>query len=96
MKKIYGLTIHNDLFEGVELESDTTFLRTIKTTDGSEIVIPWTHKVYDTAEERNIAIFKKKRNQLSISKVAIEYNITLEEATTAYELALERFPEKFI
>lgn len=93
---IYGVTIKNKLFEGTELMKGNTFLRSIETSDGDVIVIPLGYKVFDTAEERNIALFKKKKNQLSISSVASVYNISIEEATKAYEQALERFPEKFI
>lgn len=93
---VYGVTIKNDIFMGEEVEDDNNFLRTIKTSKGETIVIPYNYKTYDTAEERNIAIFTSKKNQLSISKVALDYNITIEEATNAYKKALERFPEKFI
>jgi len=93
---IYGITIKGELFSGYERLDNGSFLRLIETTDGELLVMPYNLSIYDTAEERNIAIFKKKKNQLSLIEAATKYNITIEEATNAYENALERFPEKFI
>jgi len=58
---IYGITIHGRLFSGYEQCSKSSFLRSVKTGDGEYIVMPYNLDVYDTAEERNIAIFKNKK-----------------------------------
>lgn len=93
---VYGVTIQGKLFEGIETNISSMFVKQIELADGTAIVTPGNFTLYDTAEERNISIFKQKTNQLSIDKVALKYNITIEEATNAYKQALERFPEKFI
>ena len=93
---VYGITIDGKLFEGIETNLQSSMFISIAIADGATIVLPSNFILYDTAEERNISIFKKKRNQLSLSEAATKYNITLEEATFAYTQALARFPEKFI
>ena len=93
--KIYGITVHGRLFEGEEIKTTNGFLRTIST-ERDEIVIPSSFKVYKTAEERNISIFLDKKSHLSINEVSVRYNISKEEAQTAYDKAFEMFPEKFI
>ena len=93
---VYGVTIKGKLFEGIETNVASMFVKSIELADGTAIVVPGNFPLYDTAEERNIAIFKKKRNQLSLNEVALRYNLTIEEVTFAYNTAVERFPEKFI
>ncbi len=93
---VYGITIKGKLFEGIETNLSSMFVKSIELSDGTAIVMPGNFPLYSTAEERNISLFKKKRNQLSLNKVALQYNLSIEEATKAYEQALERFPEKFI
>ena len=93
---IYGITIQGQLFSGYERFDNGSFLRSVETIEGELLIMPYNLNIFNTAEERNISIFKKKKNQLSLNEAAIKYNITIEEATNAYETALERFPEKFI
>jgi len=92
---IYGISLKNKLFEGVELDTDNSLLRSIDSNIGI-LHIPATFKLFSTAEERNISMFTKNKNKLSISEVSIRYNISNEEAQNAYNKALEMFPEKFI
>ncbi len=94
---VYGITIKNKLFEGIEEHIGNSFLKTISIEgQDTNIIVPFGHKLYKTAEERNISIFRSKRNHLSMDKVAFRYNITIEEAQIAYDKAIEMFPEKFI
>jgi len=92
---IYGISLKNELFEGVELDSNNNLFRTIDSNIGV-LNIPITFKVFSTADERNISIFTKNKNTLSISEVSIRYNISKEEAQNAYNKAIEMFPEKFV
>ena len=94
---VYGITIKNELFEGIEENSGNSFLKSISIEgQDTNIIVPLEHKLYKTAEERNISIFRNKKNHLSVDKVAIKYNITIEEAQIAFNKAIEMFPEKFI
>jgi len=93
---VYGISITNFLFEGEVINSGNSFLKTVKTTDGKLISMPISHTLFNTAEERNLSIFRNKKNHLSFDKVAIRYNISLEEVKEAYDKAIKLFPEKFI
>lgn len=91
---VYGISIMNKLFEGV-LVDEGSFCK-IVTTDVGNVVMPSYHKLYNSAEERNASIFNRDGKHLSIDEVSIQYNITKEDATVAYQRALIKFPEKFI
>lgn len=95
--RLYTVDIKGKLIDGVEVDSDTSFLRCIKCDDGTTSVMPISYKVWDNKEERTIDLFvKNAHKKLSLDEVVIRYNLTKEEAEEALEKALDKFPEKFI
>jgi len=94
--KLYSVTIKGKLIEGIEINSGNSFLRQIKSDNGDIHTMPFSHKVWESKEERTVALFTMNSKKLSVDDIMVKYHLTREEAKTALEEALEKYPDKFI
>lgn len=96
MKKKYTITVRSEFVEGVEIESPVPFLKQLKDDNGDIHVFSSSTTFWESKEDRYIAIVITKAKLFDLDDFENIYNWSKDETQYAFNLAIDKFPEKFI